>query len=146
MTYDIISVRKRKTIQIKHPDDIYAAVKRYTKSDQEHFLVLTLDGAHNIISIHISTFGLVNRTIVHPREVFKHAIKDNASSIIVCHNHPSGSLLPSPHDNEVTDRLTEAGDILGFHVLDHLIISKNGYYSFRKEGKMNNESDFSIKE
>jgi DNA repair protein RadC len=140
MTYDIISVRKRKTLQIKNPDDIYAAVKQYTKSDQEYFLVLTLDGSHNIISIHISTVGLVIRTIVHPREVFKHAIKDNAIKIIVCHNHPSGSLLPSPEDKEVTKMLVNAGELLGIPVLDHLIISKNGYYSFDKEGNMNNES------
>jgi DNA repair protein RadC len=136
MTYDIISVRKRKTVCVKHPDDIYEAVKRYTKSKQEYFLVLTLSGAHEIISVHIASFGLVNRTIIHPREVFKHAIKDNAVRIVVCHNHPSNKVLPSPQDIEITELLVDAGELIGIPVLDHLIISKKGYYSFKLEGKM----------
>ena len=133
MTYDIISKRKRKTIKVTHPDDLFRSLKRYTRSRQEHFFVITINGANEIIGIHISTIGIAIKTIIHPREVFIHAIMDNATSIIVAHNHPSNNLKPSEEDIEITERLKEAGKLLGINVLDHLIINKNGYYSFKKE-------------
>jgi len=108
-------------------------LKRYAKSRQEYFLVITLNGAHEIMGIHIATIGLMNRTIVHPREVFIHAIKDNAAAIVIVHNHPSGNVLPSPEDIDITNRMKEAADLLGINFLDHLIISKHCYYSFRQE-------------
>jgi DNA repair protein RadC len=136
MTYEIVSIRKRKTVCIKCPDDTYKAVKQYAKNKQEHFLVITLNSTHNIIGIHIATIGLINRTIIHPREVFIHAIRDNAACIIVCHNHPSGSTEPSPEDIEITNILMEASKILGIHFLDHVIIGKDGYYSFKQNNTM----------
>ena len=78
----------------------------------------------------IVAIGIVNRSLVHPREVFRRAITDNAAAIIVAHNHPSGSLEPSDEDHEVTRRLVEAGQLLGISVLDHLVISREGYFSF----------------
>jgi DNA repair protein RadC len=133
MKYDIISTRKyRKTISIKHPDDLYNFLKRYARNKQELFLVITLNGAHEVINIHISTIGLVNKTIVHPREVFIHAIKDNATSTVVAHNHLSGSIKPSTEDEEITKRLKESAEILGFNFLDHLIIGKYTYFSFKQ--------------
>jgi DNA repair protein RadC len=131
MTYDIIS--KRKTLMIRHPDVLFQFLKRYTKSRQEHFFVITLNNSTEIIGIHISTIGLVNKTIIHPREVFIHAITDNAVSIIIAHNHSSSNLKPSDEDIEITKRLNDAGVLLGINVIDHLIINKYGYYSFRKE-------------
>ena len=140
MTYDIMISRKcRKIIKIKHPIDIFNCLKRYSRCRQEHFLVLTLNGAHEVISIHISTIGLVNKTVVHPREIFIHAINDNAVAIIVAHNHPSGSLKPSDEDNDISERLNEACKIMGIHFLDHLIISKSGYYSYKESGKISEE-------
>jgi len=137
MTYDImITKRCRKIIQIKCPIDIFNCLKRYSRCRQEHFLVLTFNGAHEVISIHISTIGLVNKTVAHPREVLTHAIKDNAVAIIVAHNHPSGSLKPSDEDDEITERLKDACKIMGIHFLDHLIISKDGYYSYRQNGRL----------
>ena len=137
MTYDIISTRKiRKNVLFKQPDDIYVFLKKYAKSEQEYFFVITLNGNHEVISIHITTIGLVNRTIIHPREVFKYAIKDNATAIVICHNHPSGNTQPSGEDTDITRRMKNAADILGIHILDHLIIGKNGYYSYRKGGKV----------
>jgi len=139
MTYDIISTRKcKKVIQIKHPDDIYNCLKRYANKKQEYFLVITLNGAHEVISIKISTIGLVNRTIIHIREIFTHAIRDNATAIVVAHNHPSGNLKPSDGDDEITERLKDACKIMGFTFLDHLIISKNGYYSYRENRRIVN--------
>jgi len=137
MTYDIISTRKcKKVIPIKHPKDIYNCLKRYANKKQEYFLVITLNGAHEVISIKISTIGLVNRTLTHIREIFTHAIKDNAVAIAVAHNHPSGSLKASDGDDEITERLKDACKIMGIHFLDHLIISKNGYYSYRENRKI----------
>jgi DNA repair protein RadC len=89
-----------------------------------------------VIGIHITTIGLINRVIIHPREVYIHAIIDNAFSIVLVHNHPSGNLKPSKEDEEITKQIKQAGDLLGINVLDHLIISKKGYYSFRKESKI----------
>jgi DNA repair protein RadC len=132
MTYDILSTRKcRKNINIKHPNDLYNFLKRYAKSRQEMFFVLTLNTAHEIISIHISTIGLLNKSIVHPREVFIHAIKDNAASFMIAHNHPSGQLLPSPEDKEITENLKKASEIMGFIFLDHLIFTKKGFISMK---------------
>lgn len=98
--------------------------------DQEHFVVLTLNGAHKVINSHTVSIGTLNRTLIHPREVFKPAIKDNSASIIIAHNHPSGSLEPSKEDLSVTKRLVNAGELMGIKVLDHLIVSELGYYSF----------------
>jgi DNA repair protein RadC len=139
MTYEIITKRKKSNpAPIKSPQDAFDLVRRYRDFQQEQFIVITLDGGHKPIKVSIASIGLVNKTIVHPREVFVRAIQDMASAIIVCHNHPSGSLLVSPEDNEITDRICSAGELLGIHVLDHIIISKSGFISLRKEGYLNN--------
>jgi DNA repair protein RadC len=78
--------------------------------------------------------GLVNRTIVHPREVYADPLTDRASSIIVAHNHPSGNVDPSPEDRDITKRLKEAGEILGIPILDHLVFSSESFYSFLENG------------
>ena len=78
---------------------------RYARKKREHFIVVTLDGAHHVERIHIVSIGLVNRTMVHPREVFVKAISDHAAAVIIAHNHPSGKLAPSMEDDEVTFRI-----------------------------------------
>jgi DNA repair protein RadC len=131
MTYMLVSERKAKEqIKISTPSDAYAALQRYHRKQKEHFLVLTLNGAHEIQSIRIVSMGIINRSIVHPREIFIEAIKDLSAAIIVAHNHPSGNFEPSPEDQDVTRRLKEAGDLLGIPVLDHLVFSSRGYYSY----------------
>jgi DNA repair protein RadC len=135
MTYEIVSERKvRNPVTLSRPEDVYRAVKHYAGAKQECFIVLTLDGAHTIISISIVCIGLVNKTIVHPREVFNRAIRDMATAIIVCHNHPSGQTKPSEEDLDVTKRLMDAGNLLGIPLLDHLIITKSGFTSLNKDG------------
>ena len=135
MVYEIISKRRVKNpCPIIKPDEAYELVKRYQNAKQEQFIVITLNGYHKPISVSLVSIGLVNRTIVHPREVFIRAIKDNASAIILCHNHPSGNLKPSPEDNEITDRIFDTGELIGIRVIDHIIFSKNGYASLRKDG------------
>ena len=134
MKYEMISIRTTiKKYKITHPFLLDQFLKRYTKSRQEQFLVITLDGAHQVIGIHIATIGLNNMTVVHPREVFIHAIRDNAAAIITAHNHPSNNTKPSDNDLQVARMLTDAGEIIGIRVIDHLIITKDDYLSFKKD-------------
>jgi DNA repair protein RadC len=136
MKYDIVSTRRiRKTIKITHPSTLFPLLKRYAKN-QECFLVITLNGGNDIISISIVTIGLVNRTIIHPREVFIKAIEDRSSAIIIEHNHPSGNLKPSPEDDDVTKSLLEASKIIGIKLVDHIIFTKKEYYSYSQNNNL----------
>jgi DNA repair protein RadC len=125
---------QEKRQRMTSPNDVYQEIlenaKSYRFEDVEYFLVATLDGEHKLIDLHVISQGTVNRTLVHPREVYRAAIKDNSVAIIAIHNHPSGSLKPSDEDVNITRRLKSAGEIIGIKVLDHLIISKNGFFSF----------------
>ena len=135
MTYQIISERRLKNnVKIVQPDEVYQLVKRYANKKQEQLILLTLNGAHNVISVSIISIGLVNKTIVHPREIFCKAISDRAEGIIICHNHPSGQIIPSEEDKEVTRTIYKAGKIIGIPLLDHIIFSRNGFISQREEG------------
>ena len=141
MTYQIVSERRlKRSVKITNPEEVYKLVKRYAGAKQEHFILLTLNGSHAVISISIISIGLVNKTIVHPREVFCRAIKDRASAIIVCHNHPSGSVIPSPEDKQITKDISKAGEIIGIPLIDHIIFAKSGYISLKAQG------DFPVKE
>lgn len=96
---------------------------------QEYFVCLTLDGANRLIAKRIITIGTLTASLVHPREVFAEAITDRAASIIVAHNHPSGSLTPSTSDLEVTERLRTSAKLLGVNLNDHLIVTNAGFAS-----------------
>lgn len=127
---------KEKAVAVTTPSDVLEPVlnelERIKFREVECFVVCTLNGCHKIIGTYIVSQGLVNRTIVHPREVFRPAIADNATAVIIAHNHPSGNLEPSVEDRDVTQRIKQAGDLLGIKVLDHLIVSPSvkGYFSF----------------
>ena len=94
---------------------------------QEYFICLTLDGANRLIAKRIVSIGTLTSSLVHPREVYSDAITDRAASIIVAHNHPSDNLEPSQADRDVTERLREAGELLGISLLDHIIITKGSH-------------------
>ena len=111
------------------PDDVLDRLCDLKYESQEHFVVITLDNANHVIARHTVTVGLANQTPAAPREVFRPALMDNASSIIVAHNHPSGSTEPSEEDMAITRLLISAGKIMKIPVLDHIIISKSGYTS-----------------
>ncbi len=115
---------------------VYEALYDFTSKRQEYFLMMTLDGASHIIKIRTVFIGTLTQSIVHPREVFADAIADRAAGIIVAHNHPSGALKPSHEDIRVTKRLKEVGTLVGIDLLDHVIISHKGYYSFSDEGQL----------
>ena len=108
-------------------NDVYNELKEY-------FLALYLDGANHLIQTKVITIGILNQSLVHPREVFSYAIEKRCASIIVAHNHPSGILEASNEDINVTKRLKDSGKILGIELLDHLIITNNGYLSLKEEG------------
>jgi DNA repair protein RadC len=123
--------------RIKHPSDIYTLVRHYADRKQERFISLSLNGAHEVLAVRMVTVGLVNKTIVHPREVFADIIQDRAAAFCVAHNHPSGQVTSSPEDEEITSRLQSAAGILGLHFLDHLIFSETSFWSFRENGRLN---------
>ena len=120
--------------RIRSPEDTYKIIRHHADRRQERFICLSLNGAHELLASRIVTIGLVNRTIIHPREVFADPILDRASAVIVAHNHPSGNIYPSEEDKEITRKLGAAADILGIGFLDHLIFSETCYFSFRQEG------------
>jgi DNA repair protein RadC len=122
--------------RIKQPQDIYGLLRHHADRKQERFLCLSLNGAHEVLALRVVSIGLVNRTIVHPREVFADPIIDRAAAVIVAHNHPSGQLKPSPEDDEITRRLMAAADVLGLHFLDHMIFTDTAWYSYRQSGRM----------
>ena len=102
-------------------------------------MVLHLDVKNRIIKDEVISVGTLNSSLIHPREVFKDAIKESANSIILVHNHPNGNSNPSQPDIEVTKILIESGKLLFIPVLDHIIIGKDGYYSFAERGKLHFE-------
>jgi DNA repair protein RadC len=115
-------------------------VQHYAVQPKEHFISVTLNGAHEILQIRLVTVGTVNRTLIHPREIFSDAIKDRACAIILCHNHPSGSSMPSNEDIETTRQLYKASKVIGINILDHIIVTRTDFYSFREHNKVFNES------
>jgi DNA repair protein RadC len=105
--------------------------------EKEHFWVIGLDTKHHIKYLEMVTLGILNQSLVHPREVFRLAVLQGVESILLCHNHPSGDPQPSTQDHAVTQKLTDAGKILGIPVLDHVIIGEEtAYYSFQEHGDM----------
>ncbi len=101
---------------------------------KEHFYVLLLDTKHRIIRRERVSVGSLNESIVHPREVFRNAIRESAAKVIFVHNHPSGNPDPSPQDRRLTARLAEAGDLVGIKVLDHVVVGDESYFSFAEQG------------
>ena len=123
--------------KITYPIDaanVINAVFNLANEDKEKFGILVLDTKNKVNAAHIVSMGSLDSTLVHPREVFKLAILNNAASIICFHNHPSGDPGPSEEDINVTKRLERAGKILGIQIVDHIIIgSENRYVSFKQE-------------
>ncbi len=124
----------RDTLRLRDAAEVSAHLRTYAGRSQEHFLSITLDGASRVIQTHTVFIGTLNQSLVHPREVFADAIADRAAGIIIAHNHPSGTLEPSRSDLQITQRLKEVAKLVGIELLDHVILTKEGYYSFSDEG------------
>jgi len=125
--------------KVGSPDQAYKAITAITSVEeeaQEVFGILILNTKNKIVAVHEISRGTLNSSIVHPREVFKPAILHNAAAIICFHNHPSGDTEPSRDDIEITNRLIEAGKIMGIEILDHIIVGDEEYVSLKERGVM----------
>lgn len=118
---------------ILSPQEVWEELKDIRDGKKEHFVVFFLDTQNQEIKREVISVGTLNSSLIHPREVFEPAIKHLASHIIIAHNHPSGSLEPSDEDLAVTKRLADAGKLLGIEILDHVIVTKTGYASFKEK-------------
>ena len=117
-------------------DMAYSYVEKMMKLDREEFWCLHLDTKNKLIGYEVVSVGSLNSSIVHPREVFKGLLLNNAAAVIFAHNHPSGDPTPSYEDKEITTRLKAAGELLGIRVLDHLIVGDGCYCSFADRGEL----------
>lgn len=127
---------KPEGFKIKFPADILPLIKHYGDRKQEHFLAVSINGANEVINTRVVSIGLINKSHVHPREVYAELIGESASALIVAHNHPVGELKPSDEDRKITDNLKDAGKILGINLLDHIIFNAKGYYSFAENNEI----------
>ncbi len=124
-----------KNYDIKDPEAVVKAIRAGIKDKaKEHFKLILLNPRNKIIGISTISIGTLNASLVHPREVFKDAIKHSAASVVLAHNHPSGDPEPSEDDLKITKKLVESGNILGIEVLDHIVIGKNNFCSFKERG------------
>lgn len=127
-------VRKGYSKRISSSEDVFNMFcDRFANEKKENFVVLYLDNKNKVIKEETVSVGILNASIVHPREVFKNAIKESAAGIIIVHNHPSGDCKPSDNDLETTEKLVQAGDLLCIPVLDHVVIGKACYWSWKDE-------------
>lgn len=126
----------KEKLVMSNPKVIYNSNKYlFDGLKQEHFYAIYLNSKKEIIERKLLFMGTVNKSVVHPREIFKEAYMLSASSIVCMHNHPSGDLNPSDEDIKLTKALIEIGNLNGIPVIDHLIVSENGYYSFYEKNR-----------
>ena len=123
-------------LKITLPSDAYPLIRHLADRTREHFICISLNGANEVIAVRTVSVGLVNRALVHPREVFADPITDRASAVIVAHNHPSGNLSPSQDDLAITRQLKAAGETLGIRLLDHIIFNPERHYSLMENGQL----------
>jgi DNA repair protein RadC len=124
-----------KRITVRSPEDAANYMMEEMRYLQkEHLICLFLNTKNQVIGEETASIGSLNASIVHPREIFRAAIKRSSASIICIHNHPSGDPTPSPEDLEVTNRLRESGDLIGIELLDHIIIGDNCFVSLKAKG------------
>jgi DNA repair protein RadC len=123
----------KKIVKISSPKNVFEYFSFISDKKQENFYILCLDSKNQIISHKLIAIGTLDSVIIHPREVFKEAIKESAQNIILVHNHPSGDPTPSLADKEITKKLETASQIIGIGLLDHIIIGKDKWFSFDDE-------------
>jgi len=114
------------------PKDVWQELKDIRDNKKEHFVIFFLDARNQEIKREIISVGSLNANLVHPREVFEPAVRHTAAQIIIAHNHPSDDEKPSEEDKKITKRLADSGKILGIDIIDHIIVTKNNYFSFKE--------------
>lgn len=123
--------------QISHPEDAVILIQEFLEdADREMMILICLNRKGEPTTLQTISIGTLSSSLVHPREVYKTAILSNAASIIIAHNHPSGSPIPSQEDIEITKRIRQAGELLGIELIDHIIIASNGHYSMKGRGHL----------
>lgn len=122
---------------VNSPGDIIPYIQHYAMETKEHFICVSLNGAHEILKIRLISMGTVDKTLVHPREIFAEPVAEHASAVICSHNHPCGPCLPSRADMESTRIIKNAAEVLGIAFLDHIILTKGSYFSFLEHGMLN---------
>jgi DNA repair protein RadC len=122
---------------LRSPEDVFRHFgPRLRRVSHERFVVVLLDGRHRVLGEEMVSQGTLTASLVHPREVFRPALRQSAAAVILVHNHPSGDPTPSAEDRAVTERLCQAGEILGIRVLDHVVVAERGYVSLREDGAL----------
>jgi DNA repair protein RadC len=122
---------------VRTPRDVYRHFHaRLRDAPHERFLVVLLDGRHRVLREVTTSQGTLTASLVHPREVFRSALREGAAALVLVHNHPSGDPTPSREDRDVTRRLVRAGELLGVPVLDHVVVAERGYVSLREAGDL----------
>ena len=135
-----MEIKIAEKITVNNPKNVAEVLQKILKTenlidqDKEHFWVIGLNTRNVVKYLELVSLGTLDANLVHPREVFRFAVMKAVASVIVAHYHPSGGTEPSADDLAITRRLEEAGKILGIEILDHLIITKNTYYSFKDKG------------
>ncbi|MHB0740805.1 JAB domain-containing protein [Peptostreptococcus anaerobius] len=121
--------------KVSNPEDIHELMKvlGVVQSDVEQLWAVCLNAKNKVVGVFLVSQGTTNCTIVIPKDIFKRALLVNANSVIITHNHPSGVVTPSKEDKDVTERCYDAGKIIGIELLDHIVVSEDDYYSFKKE-------------
>lgn len=121
---------------LNEPADVVPYVQHYALQSVEHFICVSMNGAREILNIHVAGVGEGNIAVIKPAEIFSDPLKHHASAVVLCHNHPSGLCSPSPKDEETTKAMVRAASLLGIVVLDHIILTRNGYFSFLEHGML----------
>ncbi len=126
-------LQNKQSALLLSPKDVWNELKDIRDHKKEHFVIFFLDARNQEIKREIVSVGSLNANLVHPREVFEPAVRHLAAQVIIAHNHPAGDLDPSEHDIEITKRLKESGEVLGIELVDHIIVTRNGYTSFKEK-------------
>ena len=144
-TLSLPCVREHSAILVRTPQDVYKVLRETADLAQEAFSILTLNKKNWMIDRHLITLGIIDASLIHQREVFRAAIIDNASALILSHTHPSGDPAPSAEDLAITRQMVASGRIIGIRVLDHVILGRpnngsTGFFSLRESGLIDFET------
>ncbi len=127
----LVESRCRPGMPVRGGDDVALVVRESARhARRESFFALLLDARHRVLSLRVVSVGSLESSLVHPREVFRPALREGAAALVVAHNHPSGDATPSVEDREVTERLRQVGELVGIELLDHVVVGGERYYSF----------------
>jgi len=129
-------LQNKQSALLLSPQDVWNELKDIRDHKKEHFVIFFLDSQNQEIKREIISVGSLTANLVHPREVFEPAIRHLAAQVIVAHNHPAGTIEPSDEDRDLTKRLFDAGKLLGIEMIDHVIVAKDGFLSFKEQGML----------